>query len=145
MNIRLATIGDIDELVRMSKRFYEVSGYASLGKYCEDGTRLYLKAVISSNKCLVGNGGAIAFDVIALPMFEDVVLAQELFWWVDEDKRGSSLAHRLLSAAEEHAKHEFGATAMNMLNLAELNSDKMGKLYTRRGYVKKEQYWMREL
>ena len=77
-------------------------------------------------------------------MNNSTVMAQELFWWVDESIRGSKTGIQLLKAAEKIAK-ESGASVMNMLSLEDLNGEKVNKLYQRLGYKRKEQSYMRVL
>jgi len=143
--IRLATIEDMPELLRMSQAFFDVSGYSGLTTFDKDDSEELLKTLVDGNTLLTdGNGAMLGFVVFPMFMNRGTLIAQELFWWVDEDKRKSGVGLKLLRAAEKHAK-ELGAKAMMMLSIADLDGDKVNKLYKAKGYKPQEQSFMRVL
>jgi GNAT superfamily N-acetyltransferase len=77
-------------------------------------------------------------------MNNQTIVAQELFWWVDEKSRKSGVGIEILKQAEDLAK-EYGATVMMMLSINELDGDRVNKLYERLGYKQREQSFMRIL
>jgi GNAT superfamily N-acetyltransferase len=91
-----------------------------------------------------GESGMIAFIVFPMFMNHSHLVAQELFWWVDEDKRGTKLGLELLDRAEKEAE-KLGAKDMLMLSLNDLNGDKVNKLYESKGYKPREVTYMRAL
>ena len=143
--IRLAEHKDIPLMLAMGQRFFDASGYGSETEFnAEDTEQLFIKLIESHTLLTDGDGGMIGFVVFPMFMNTSHVIAQELFWWVDEEKRSSKLGLNLLKAAEATAK-ELGAKSLLMLSLNDLNGDKVNKLYESLGYTKREQTYMRAL
>lgn len=145
MNIRDATIEDFPDLYRMGVSFAAAAGqpdvdpdtlYRSVEMLIRDGI---LKVAVNGNIC--GGAGALVF-----PHFwnQNVTVAQELFWWVDENARRSSAGLRLLSELELAAK-EKGAGSIVLATLDKLNPDVLERLYTRRGYRPQERAFIKDL
>ena len=143
--IRLAKLEDIPNLLRMGELFFNDSGYGEITSFNKNDTEVTLKSLIDLGTLLTdGKSSMIGFLVFPLFMNQKTLMSQELFWWVDEDKRGTRIGIDLLKQAEKISK-ENGATVMNMLSLNDLNGEKVNKLYERLGYKRKEQSYMRVL
>ena len=143
--IRLAENKDIPLMLAMGQRFFDASGYGSETEFnAEDTEQLFTKLMDAHSLLTDGEGGMIGFVVFPMFMNTSHVIAQELFWWVDEEKRSSKLGLNLLKAAEATAK-ELGAKSLLMLSLNDLNGEKVNKLYESLGYTKREQTYMRSL
>ena len=143
--IRLAKLEDIPNLLRMGELFFNDSGYGEITSFNKNDTEITLKSLIDLGTLLTdGKSSMIGFLVFPLFMNQKTLMSQELFWWVDEDKRGTRIGIDLLKQAEKISK-ENGATVMNMLSLNDLNGEKVNKLYERLGYKRKEQSYMRVL
>lgn len=143
--IRLATLDDMPELLRMGKAFFDVSGYGKLTEFNAQDTEIVLLSLIEQDSLLTdGESGMIGFLVFPMFMNSSYTLSQELFWWVDEDKRKSKLGIQLLKAAEKQSKLK-GADSMIMLSINDLNGDKVNKIYESLGYKRQEQTYMRAL
>ena len=143
--IRLAILDDMPELLRMGKAFFDVSGYGKLTDFNAQDTELILISLIEQDSLLTdGKGGMIGFLVFPMFMNSSYTLSQELFWWVDEDKRKTKLGVELLKAAEHQSK-SLGAESMIMLSINDLNGDKVNKLYESLGYKRQEQTYTRAL
>lgn len=143
--IRLATQEDMPELLRMGELFFNASGYAEMTAINLSDTEVLLDKLIEAGTLLTdGKGGMIGFVIFPLFMNASYFVAQELFWWVDEDQRKSGLGIELLSKAEELSK-EYGANQMIMLSLKKLDGDRVSKLYKSRGYQERENTFMRAL
>ena len=143
--IRLATKEDIPEMLRMGESFFNASGYGDLTTFSKEDTEsLFIKLI--DEGWLLTDGVSTLLGFVVFPMFmnNSTIVAQELFWWVDESVRGSRVGVEILKKAEELAK-ENGATAMMMLSINELNGDSVNKLYERLGYSRREQTYMRAL
>jgi GNAT superfamily N-acetyltransferase len=143
--IRLATKEDIPEMLRMGESFFNASGYGDLTTFNKEDTEgLFIKLI--DEGWLLTDGISTMLGFVVFPMFmnNSTVVAQELFWWVDEKARGSRAGVEILKKAEELAK-ENGATAMMMLSIDELNGNSVNKLYERLGYSRREQTYMRAL
>lgn len=141
--VRLATRDDLPECMIMGRRFYNESGYSDMGDFNPALTEQVLTNCIDNGTLIIGDGGMIGFIVFPIYM-TGTNAAQELFWWVNHEKRGARLGLQLLKAAEARAK-DIGAKAMMMLCLDRLNGEKVGKLYERLGYESREQTYMRLL
>ena len=145
MSVRFANKGDIPNLLRMSELFFNESGYKSITTFDKLDSEEVLNNLIDLGTILTdGESGMLGFVIFPLFMNKKTIMSQELFWWVDEDKRGTKLAIELLKMTEKISK-ESGASVMNMLSLEDLNSEKVNKLYQRLGYERKEQSYMRVL
>lgn len=143
--IRLAKLEDMPNLLRMGELFFNDSGYGEITSFNKSDTEITLKSLIGLGTLLTdGKSSMIGFLVFPLFMNQKTMMSQELFWWVDEDKRGTRIGIDLLKQAEKISK-ENGATVMNMLSLNDLNGEKVNKLYERLGYKRKEQSYMRVL
>ena len=143
--IRLATEKDLPELLRMGESFFDASGYGDLTTFNKEDTEALLVKLINEG-WLLTDGQSTLLGFVVFPMFmnNSTIVAQELFWWVDEESRGSKVGIEILKKAEDLAK-EYGATAMMMLSIKELNGDSVNKLYERLGYSRREQTYMRVL
>ena len=143
--IRLAIKSDIENLIRMSELFFNVSGYNEITSFNKEDSRELLSNLIDLGTLLTdGKHAMIGFVIFPLFMNKSTVISQELFWWVDKGSRGSKIGIELLKGAEKISK-ESGATVMNMLSLEDLNGEKVNNLYQRLGYKRKEQSYMRVL
>tara|TARA_R110002051_G_C8697545_1_gene493889 strand:+ start:220 stop:654 length:435 start_codon:yes stop_codon:yes gene_type:complete len=143
--IRLAVKSDIDNLLRMSELFFNSSGYSEITTFNKEDSEQLLNNLIDLGTILTdGESGMIGFVMFPIFMNNSTIMSQELFWWVDEEKRGSRVGVELLKGAEKISK-ESGATVMNMLSLEDLNGKKVNELYQRLGYKRKEQSYMRIL
>ncbi len=143
--IRLATIEDMPELLRMGESFFDASGYSDITTFDVNDTTELLTKLINEGLLLTdGSSSMLGFVVFPMFMNSSTIVAQELFWWVNEDKRKSGLGVELLKKAEELAK-EYKAEVMMMLSIDRLDGERVNKLYERFGYEKREQSYMRAL
>jgi ribosomal protein S18 acetylase RimI-like enzyme len=143
--IRLAKKDEMQNLLRMGESFFHASGYGAITEFNRRDTEKLIVNLIELGTLLTdGKNGMIGFVIYPLFMNNSTLMSQELFWWVDEDRRGSKVGLQLLRAAEEISK-ESGADVMNMLSLNELDGEKVNSLYRRLGYKSKEQSYMRVL
>ena len=95
--------------------------------------------VLVSGDEVVGICGALAFP---LYFNSDYLLAQELFWYVDPDHRGSG--YKLLNSLEEWAKDE-GVHTIHMFALEDKSIETMKKVYAKKGYHPIERTFSKEL
>ena len=145
MTIRRAEIKDIPQLHRMGRRFHEVSGYAEISEYSPASVGFILKGMIEAGTVFTdGEHGLLGFTTFPLFFDPSVIIAQEMFWWVDEAERKTGLGVELLDVAENRAK-AMGAKALLMLSIKGLEGDKVNKLYLSRGYQEQENSYMRSL
>lgn len=143
--IRLAALLDMPELLRMGESFFNASGYSDLTTFNKDDTEDLLNELIGKGWLLTdGESTMLGFVVFPVFMNKSTIIAQELFWWVDENKRGSKVGVEILKRAEVLAK-SYGATSLMMLSIEELKGGSVNKLYERLGYKRREQTYMRIL
>lgn len=143
--IRLATIEDMPELLRMGKSFFDASGYGNVTCFNSlDAENLLITLI--ENECVLtdGKNGMIGFVVFPLFFNSTYKLSQELFWWVDKNERKGRLGISLLKAAEKKSK-EKGADSMIMLSINDLDGNKINRIYEATGYSRQEQSYMRSL
>lgn len=149
MEIRIATMDDAEQLLRMAKQFigksevpgltYRPGSLIALSQYLlsqPNGTLL----VADVGGTLIGMvGGVVSPNVLDGTRLE----ATEFFWWVDEGHRGSA-GVRLLQAFTEWAKVQ-GAKAVRMAALAGPLCETAEKLYDRLGYKFIEKHFSLEI
>lgn len=143
--IRLAVDEDMTELLRMSESFFDASGYSDLTDFNKDDSQIVLEKLIDDD-LLLTDGKNVMFGFLVFPilMNASTLIAQELFWWVDEHLRGSGVGVEILKQGEKLAK-EKGATALLMLSLNDLNGKAVNKLYRSMGYKQKESTFVKVL
>ena len=143
--IRLAKISDIPEIIRMGEAFFNASGYDEITTFNAKDTESLVRKLIRDDLLLTdGKSTILGFVVFPVFMNSKTLVAQELFWWVDEDNRGSGIGVEILMETEKLAK-KHGAKSMLMLSLNDLNGEKVNKLYESMGYKRQEQTFMRVL
>jgi GNAT superfamily N-acetyltransferase len=138
-----ASLEDWDEFLRMGYEFYLQSGYQDMGEFNPNLLREVFEKLVEAKTLIMSDGGMIGW--INFPVFmTGTMIAQELFWWVDEDKRKGGTGLKLLKKAEKQAKEQ-GAQHILMLCLDRLDGEKVAKLYKAMGYESREQTFMRAL
>lgn len=141
----LASKDDIGVIMRMCKSFFDASGYNEEIEFNEEDMKAVIEELIEKKSLVTdGENGMLGFIVFPVFMNHSHLIAQELFWWVDEDKRGGKLGLELLREAESQAK-KLGAKSLLMLSLSKLNGDKVNALYESKGYKPREVTYMRSL
>jgi hypothetical protein len=143
--IRIAEINDLPNLLRMSESFFNVSGYAELTTFnAADSEELLIRLIDLGTILTDGKNAMLGFIIFPLFMNKQTIISQELFWWVDKEIRGTTAGIKLLKMAEKISK-ESGASVMSMLSLEDLDGEKVNKMYSKLGYKRKEQSYMRVL
>ena len=143
--IRAAITDDLPNLLRMSESFFNASGYEDITTFDNsDSKELLIKLIDLGTIITDGKSAMLGFVIFPMFMNKSTIMSQELFWWVDEDARGTSTGIKLLKMAEQISK-DSGATVMNMLSLEDLDGEKVNKMYSKLGYKRKEQSYMRVL
>jgi len=145
MIIRDAEMNDFDAIKRLAIAFAHDARQIDVDP---ETLAFTVKGLIESgifkvavNGSVIGGAGALVF-----PHWWNAseLVAQELFWFVDEDYRNTSAGIRLLLALEESAK-SMGAKKMMMLCLEELDGEKVSKMYHKLGYAPQEQTFVKDL
>ena len=152
LSIRLATEKDYDDVLRMSKSFFEASTYNRL-TYTSDGIENLFNEYLKSDKTeiivlvLVNESDepiGMLVGAKSVPFFTTEFIASELAWWVDPEYRKTRQSIDLVKAYEVWAK-KVGCSVVTMANIPTLNGEKIGKLYEKLGYFKNEVSYMKEI
>ncbi|MDD4950701.1 hypothetical protein [Sulfuricurvum sp.] len=137
MTIRFATIEDISDILDLGEKMVEESRFRSfglnrekMGKVLEsmisETTQSVIIVAVIDNKIIGGLGGyAIDF------FFCDVKIAQDRFFYIRSESRGSPAAIKILLAfrkwAEQHNAHELNINMSVAIEIERFNQ-MMGKL-----------------
>lgn len=142
MDIRIATIDDLDLVVNMFCRFGENSPYKNyVGKEQITNVMKNILEADNNEKIILLHGEVGMIIGIATPfLYGPHIVATELAWWVNPEARNSSVGKELLNAFEFWAKR-VGCTLITMISL----DDQLGNYYEKRGYSLFERAYMKEI
>jgi len=140
--IREAEISDLPEIIRMGVLFAD-----SLGIPFDLETTIETaeKVMTSDDSVLLVDDGAMA-AAVTYPLFlnKDIIIAQELLWWVDKDKRGTGVGRDILEALEEWARI-VGADKLTMIAMHDTSPDFIDQVYLSNGYEPFEKTFVKVL
>lgn len=141
---------DMPELQRMAKAFHSAWLYAErdpidLASFAKTVTNI---AKSPSGVVLVAEmGGRLVGMTAAISMphwfNHKHITGQELFWWADEEARGTGAGLAMLAALEDWAR-DFGCKSFVIASTVNLKPEKLEKLYKRRGYSKFDIFYQKE-
>jgi hypothetical protein len=117
--------------------------YESCKKFlitCLDNPDIVILSCKQGNK-IVGITGGLLFP---LYFNHNYKVVQELWWWVEENQRGTNCGKLLYEALEQWAKDK-QANGMFMIALEDNKVESMVKIYKRKGYVGTERTFIKEL
>ena len=146
--VRVAKANDLPSMVRMGRRFFDASGYSDLASFDDGSFEATFSSLIDSPDAvvvvceqdrIVGMAAALLY-----PLYFNAShrTAQEMLWWVDEDRRG--VGGHIFDMLIAEAKKK-GAKSVSMIALEELSPSVVGAFYERRGFRPSERSWMRAL
>lgn len=151
MQIRRATMNDIEELLRMARSFVQYSGVEGLEMHPASCVSLVQMLTTQENAALFvaddqdGTLAGMIGGMVAPQLFNHTRLeATEFCWWVEEDHRNGGLGPLLLGTFEKWAK-EAGARSVRMAVLEGPLHDMIAAVYKRRGYKPVEHHFGREV
>lgn len=141
--MKIATIDDHDEILSMAMKFMEQTGYT---EYSNEETISNLINTILSGKqnemiILLKPGIGFLAGMSSPFVFGPHLIASEVAWWINEDKRKTGAGAELVEAFEYWAKNVAGCTIITLTSL----DDKIGKFYEKKGYKLYERAYMKEL
>lgn len=141
-----ATIADLPRMEAAALRFYSSSRWLR---------KFELQRFINLWTTLLGNGTGVIFLLeehgvilgaiggVAYPeAYSDELLAQEFFWFIEEEHRGGGLA---LYRCFERWAREKGCDEIRMVHLSDSMPDKVAAFYQRMGYGKVETLYSKRL
>lgn len=147
--IREAAESDLPEILRMGRAFLACTAFAHIPFDEATATKLVCGLMSGAGSIFVAETESGLCGMIAMVSFphyfnSSVKAAQEFWWWLDPQARGSGIALRLLKRAEDWARAQ-GCATVHMLALDALNGDEVAKMYERRGYAPLERTFVRTL
>lgn len=146
MSLRIANVNDLDTVVQLCFKFQQESPYRNLSYNYTKVKEVCLK-MITGNKneyiVLLSPNGILAGLCTSPFLFSDTKVASELVWYVEPEYRGTEGKH--LHQAFEYWAKRVGCTLINMVLLEDENSERMNKIYKRKGYSPVERSYIKEL
>jgi GNAT superfamily N-acetyltransferase len=151
MTTRAATLNDLPALLQMGRAFFDESGFGAETSLDAESLEKTLRYLIESGEgavfvaertgAIVGCAGALRF-----PYYFNLACsaAQELFWWIAPEHRGSILGVRLLQALERWAR-DSGCATLTMISLPALEDSPAAALYRRMGYRPSEHNFIKRV
>lgn len=143
--IRLATNGDVPEIVRLGSLSLKGGAYEKLiADKPEHTEKLALQIIHGGGKVLLWEegekiSGLLAFLILPHP-FSGELIATELMWYVEPEARKSGAGIKLLWESERIAK-EMGVKTFQFT----APDEQVGALYKRFGYAQIEIAYLKEL
>lgn len=148
MKIRPVSPDDLPDLIRMAHAFHAASHVSESLPFCDQSfTETIVNMLVhQSGMVFVAESddgqlcGMIGIGLSRHWFNRSLLIASDLFWWVDEAARGSSAGIKLLAAAETWAR-ECGCYVMVMAHTPTIQPEKVHRLYIRRGYAQQDTYY----
>lgn len=151
MNVREATVADLDAYVELLAHFHAASPMHGVADYDPVGIRAFLAASLENSNIalfvgeldgkIVGVTSCLLYPMYFNPGYE---VAQELWWWLTPDARGSGVGQAMFKRIEAWAK-EKNARALFMIALEDERAAAMEKVYFRAGFRPLERTFIKEL
>ena len=151
IEVRRAETADMPSCLNMTARFHAASPISGVAPFDRDGMAVTLRGMIANPRAgiwlalldgkPVGIAGALLYPLYFNPAYE---VAQELFWWLNPDARGSGAGEKLFQTLQTWAKDN-GASAVFMIALADNRVGKMDSFYKRAGFQPMERTYMKEV
>lgn len=142
--MKIATIEDFDEILSMSMKFMEKTGYTEHSDE-ETISKLITNILIGEQNqmiILLKPGMGFLAGMCSPFLFGPHFIASEIAWWVNEDQRGSGVGAELLDAFEYWAKN---VANCSLITMTTLNNEEIGKFYEKKGYELYERAYMKKL
>lgn len=141
MTIRKVTSEDIDWIVDIGiKDMFNILGKPEYynNKYLKT---VFIPFLLETGICLIKEKEGVFLGMVDQhPLNPDLLIAQELMWWVTKEKRGSPLGYRLLKEFEKEAKI-FGASVISIGLMEKTPVKHISKL----GYTRSETSFVKDI
>jgi GNAT superfamily N-acetyltransferase len=152
MQIRIAQPDDMDAILRMGQAFHSETCYAPLIPFDAETVAATVAHLATTPGGVVYLAETDQGEVVGMAAAQasrhwfnaNCLIAQEMWWWVDHQARGGRAALGLISALEKWAG-EFGCDLLYMASTANIEPEKMARLYQRRGYVPQDIFYTKVL
>lgn len=137
MNIRQATLTDMPEIIRMGRLFWSQTPYNEIA-LCPDSLIETCAVMIDAGLLLIADIDGVtagAVGAVASPLYanKSVLVAAELFWWVEPQFRNSGVGKLMLKSIEDAARAA-GVYRFTMAAFDDIEIDKASSIYQRFGY-----------
>jgi len=151
MRVRRANHEDKKAFVRQAEAFFAVSPMSEraafdepkFAKFCDQALESDTVAfwVVDRGGEIVGISGAMTFPLYFAPTIK---IAQELFWWIEPEARGTSAGKQMMFEIEGWAE-QVGASHLFMIALENDRSKAMERVYGRNGFAPIERTFTKDL
>lgn len=147
--VRQAKPEDMDDILRLGRDFFYSGGLGRFFEFCSESTVEFIEksfvpentfgVFVSEDEQITGIAG-----VFLVPHFfnKNVLVAQEIFWWVDPPHRGSRAGIKLYRAMMDYMIFN-DADVSSMADLESLES--LDAFYTKLGYVRTDHNYMKRI
>lgn len=148
MNIRPATPDDIPRIIAMGRKFWAQTAHRDI-VYCPDSIAESAVEMMAAGLLIVAelDGYVIgAIGALAAPLYANraVLVASELYWYVEDEHRDSGAGKLLLQAMEDAARAA-GVHTFGMMALEAVEPEKAAAIYKRLGYQPTERTFSKVL
>jgi GNAT superfamily N-acetyltransferase len=139
--LKIAQKTDFPVLFEMGMKFAKTTEYKDYitEDYVANTINQILDQEMGTIALMHGEDGMLLGTVLPF-QFGPYFTASEVAWWVNEDKRKSSIGTELLEAFEEWARR-VGADFVHMVSL----DDAVGKYYEKKGYKLLERAYIKKI
>lgn len=141
--MRIATLDDFNEIKEMSLKFLSKTGYTEYSDEATISQLIYNILTGEQNEMIIllKPGVGMIAGMSTPFVFGPHLLASEIAWWINEDKRGEGDGAELIEAFEYWAKEKAGCKMITLTSL----DDELGKFYEKKGYKLYERAYMKVL
>lgn len=149
MIVRPAREEDFARIAEMGELFWNLTPYADAIPYSHEAVIHYSRMMLEQGILYVADvdgkvvGAAGALFMPALGNL-DYLVGAELFWWIEPEHRNAGNGMALLNALEDGARTA-GATLFSMMAFENLDPEKVGAIYERKGYRRSERTYSKDL
>ena len=150
MRVRRANHEDKKALVKQAEAFFAASPMSERAAFDETGFAKFYDQALESDTFafwvvdrggeIVGISGAMTFPFY----FAQTHAAQELFWWIEPEARGTSAGKQMMFEIESWAE-QVGASHLFMIALENDRSKTMERVYGRNGFAPIERIFIKEI
>ncbi len=141
MLVRNAVMDDVDDIVRMSAKFYATTNYRHFADMSDETVGNLVRDLIDRGIMLVAESEGRVMGMAGLyigPFLfnSDKSGAYEVVWWVSPDEQGRGAGKMLMDAIESSSRDK-GCDIIQMVTLA-TSPPHAGKIYETMGYAHSE-------
>ena len=151
MYVRRARREDKKAFVRQAEAFFDVSPMSTRVNFDKHGFAKFYDQKLESDTVafwvveldgkVVGICGAMIFPLYFSP---ETMTAQELFWWIEPEARGTTANKQMMFEMQSWAE-QAGASQFFMIALENDRSKAMERVYNRNGFTPIERTFTKEL